>query len=159
MLLGNNFVKFGFALIKSNTSEKSISEKLHVGKSRAIKAFMNLSSLIMKSSLIQFNKTFNLSVSSEREIHRLAYSQRTFSKRKYMTFLIIISGQFLSSCKKYILSSPHEIFGTKIEIFGIIELNVSINLLRVFCTKKKWSIQQTQTTTCIKEFYFTYLQG
>lgn len=158
MLLGNNFVKFVFALIKSNTSEKSISEKLRVGKSRAIKAFMNLSSLIMKSSLIQFNKTFNLSVSSEREIHRSAYSQRTFSKRKYVTFLIIISGQ-LSSCKRYILSSPHEIFGTKIEIFGIIELNVSINLLRVFCTKKKLSIQQTQTTTCIKELYFIYLQG
>lgn len=63
----------------------------HVGKSRVIKAFMNLSSLIMKSSLIQFNKTFNF-VSSETEIRRSACSQKPFSKWKYMTFLIIILG-------------------------------------------------------------------
>ena len=54
-----NFM-FGFDSIKANASEESTWEKIpHVGKSHVIKAFMNLSSLIMKSSLIQFNKTFN----------------------------------------------------------------------------------------------------
>lgn len=68
---------------------------------------MNLSSLIMESSLIQFNKTFNF-VSIFREIHRSGCSQKVFSKWKYMTFLVIISGQ---TVKNPFIISPRNLEG------------------------------------------------
>lgn len=92
--MDDHFVKFGFASIKSKASEKSIWEKtLRVGKSCVLKALWISPPWLWSHLSLSSIKHLILSVSSETEIHRSACSQKTFSKWKYMTFLIIISGQ------------------------------------------------------------------